>query len=80
MMSFWTELVLTTAVVGSSASASIFLLKSCPKIILLRDRIIDTMLAVAAAFMSPVSVGRRVGTARNAMFAVNRTAACVSEV
>lgn len=38
---------------------------------------IDTMLAAAAALMSPVSGGRRVGMAKKAILAVNRTAACV---
>lgn len=36
---------------------------------------IEIMLAAAAAFISPVLEGRREGIARNAIFAVNRTAA-----
>lgn len=42
---------------------------------LLKDRMIEIILAAAAAFMSPVSGGRREGMAKNAIFAVNRTAA-----
>lgn len=47
---------------------------------LLRDRMIEMMLAAAAALISPESGGRREGIARNAMFAVKRTAAYTLEV
>lgn len=41
---------------------------------------IEMMLAAAAALISPESGGRREGIARNAMFAVKRTAAYTLEV
>lgn len=46
---------------------------------LLSDRVMDAMLAAAVAFIFP-DAGRRLGMARNAMLAVNRTAACVSKM
>ena len=55
-------------------SSSSFLLKAWPNITPLSDNIIETILAVAAAFISPDS-GRMVGIAKKAMFAAKSTAA-----
>ena len=56
-----------------SPSSSSFLLKTWPNITPLSDNIIETILAVAAAFISPDS-GSSVGIARKAMLAAKSTA------
>ena len=65
----------TMTPVGSSSSASSFLIKIWPNITLLRESMMETTFAVAIEFSFPSS-GSRDGMAIKAIFAANKTAAC----